>query len=199
MGNGASCLKGLCVNGACSSMTGNISVAAVVKLPLSVSLSETCASVQSVFAEAFAAPPFLGGRTWRSPEEHQIYLFTAVIMGIILLCDYMAEIIFVLVIASCHSAPSQRQCSCTIKATTKERLLSLRRRWWNTTRQTWTVGRCAKARRSLRAKTTSDTATASMKSYQVRNRSRGALSRRRLGSSLPCDLCFALPLFTAIQ
>lgn len=83
----------------------------------------------------------------------------------------MAEIIFVLVIASCRSAPSQRQCSCTIKATTKERLLSLRRRWWNTTRQTWTVGRCAKARRSLRAKITSDTTTASMKSYQVRNQS----------------------------
>lgn len=40
--------EGLCVNGACSLMTGNISVAAVVKLPLSVSLSETCASVQSL-------------------------------------------------------------------------------------------------------------------------------------------------------
>lgn len=122
-------------------------------------------------------------------------------MGIVLVCDCMAEIIFVLIIASCRSAPSQLQCSCTIKASTKERSLSLRRRWWNTTGQMWTVGRCAKARRSLRARITSDTATASMKSYQVRNQSRGALSRRRLGSSLPCDLCWAsspaLPLFTA--
>lgn len=100
----------------------------------------------------------------------------------------MAEIIFVLVIASCRSAPSQRQCSCTIKATTKERLLSLRRRWWNTTRQTWTVGRCAKARRSLRAKITSDTTTASMKSYQVRNQ-----SFCRGGVWVPvCPLTFAL-------
>lgn len=79
MENSASCLKGLCVNGPYSLMIGNMSVAAVVKLPRSVSLSETCASVQSfnlklnlvqsVFAEAFAAPPFLGGRAWRSPED----------------------------------------------------------------------------------------------------------------------------------
>lgn len=78
-------------------------------------------------------------------------------------------------LSSTHSTCSQQQWGYMTRATMKVPSFCLRRRWWSTTKQMWSVGLCAKGRRGSRAIITSATATVCMNSYQVRAWTRARL------------------------